>query len=111
MTISLGMKIFAMPIATVIQEMIAVRFLSVLNSPMYAYVAVEYPETLNQSLTIYGSQSKINFTHKTPTIKRHITKSVKFFMKADEMEKIEDKTNELRMTHLRPLVSPRNPQK
>lgn len=57
---------FAMPIATVIQEMMAVRFLSVLNSPMYAYIAVEYPETLKEFLFMVFSQNSDLLTKRRP---------------------------------------------
>lgn len=50
-------------------------------------------------------------THNTPTMNRHTTKSEKFFINADRIENIDESTKAFSMTHLRPFVSPRKPQK
>lgn len=50
-------------------------------------------------------------TYKIPTMKRHITNKGNNFIKDDRIAKNDENRSALRMTHLRPWVSPRNPQK
>lgn len=57
------------------------------------------------------SSIKVQPTHKTPTINLHATNNEKLFIKADKIEKHDERTRAFKITHLRPFVSPRNPQK